>query len=104
MKRVSVGIYVRSSAPDRAATQLQDLRAFAEACGWKATYYVADSQSGVTGRRPALEAMVAAVRKRKIQTILCAGLERLHRSAEALATLIAELVAHHVDLVVVGGD
>jgi DNA invertase Pin-like site-specific DNA recombinase len=97
MKRVHVGIYVRSSVPDHTATQLQDLRAFAEtSCGWKATRYIDDGLSGVTGRRPALEAMVAAARKRKIQVILCTGLDRLHRSVEALAALIAELVALHV--------
>ena len=104
MKRVHVGIYVRSSAADHTATQLQRLRAFAETCGWKATHYIDDGLSGVTGRRPALEAMVAAARKRKIRVILCTGLDRLHRSAEALAALIAELVALHVNVVVVDVD
>jgi DNA invertase Pin-like site-specific DNA recombinase len=104
MKRVHVGIYVRSSVPDHTATQLQELRAFAETCGWKATHYIDDGLSGVTGRRPALEAMVAAARKRKIQVILCTGLDRLHRSVEALAALIAELVALHVNVVVVDVD
>jgi Resolvase, N terminal domain len=56
--------------------------------------------SGAKERRPTLDAMLGAVRARKVDVVAVVKLDRLARSTRHLVTLAAELEALRVDLVV----
>ncbi len=65
-----------------------------------ATEYVDHGISGTKERRPALDAMIAAARARKIDVVVATKLDRLARSTHQLISLGKELEALGVDLVV----
>ena len=95
------GLYARVSTSDQTPeNQLAALRAFAAARGWDAHEYVDHGVSGAKERRPALDALLAAARARKVDVIACVKLDRLARSTHHLVTLVKELEALGVDLVV----
>jgi DNA invertase Pin-like site-specific DNA recombinase len=79
--------------------QLVALRAFAAARGWDATEYVDHGISGTRDRRPALDALLAAVRARKVDIVAVTKLDRVARSTRHLVTLAGEFQALGVDLV-----
>ena len=56
--------------------------------------------SGAQERRQGLDALLAAVRTRKVDVVVIVKLDRLARSTRHLVTLVAELEALKVDLVV----
>lgn len=94
-------LYARVSTSDQSTdNQLVALRAFAAARGWRITEFVDHGVSGVKERRPALDALLAAVRTRKVDVVACIKLDRLARSTHHLVTLAKELEALGVDLVV----
>jgi excisionase family DNA binding protein len=96
-------VYARVSTADQAgglATQLEQLRAFASARGWQTAEYIDESVSGAKERRPALDALMSAVRTRKVDVVACMKLDRLARSVRHLVQLAAEFEALGVDLVV----
>src|SRR5690348_4612577 len=100
MKRA--GLYARVSTSEQAPeNQLAALRAFATARGWHAVEYVDRGISGAKERRPALDAMLSAVRARKLDVVACVKLDRLARSTRHLVTMAGELEALRVDLVAV---
>ena len=76
------------------------LRAFAEARGWVITEYTDHGVSGARTSRPALDALLAAARARRIDVVLTTKLDRLARSTRHLVGLAAELEALGVELVV----
>lgn len=95
-------LYSRVSTTDQTATnQLLALRAFAEARSWTATEFTDAGISGAKDRRPALDAMMAAARARKVDVVVAVKLDRLARSTHHLVVLAKELEALGVDLVVV---
>jgi DNA invertase Pin-like site-specific DNA recombinase len=98
---IRAGLYARVSTTDQTpATQLEALRSFAIARGWTALDFVDHGISGAKERRPALDALMAAVRARKVDVVACVKLDRLARSTHHLVTLGRELQALGVDLVV----
>jgi len=98
---VRVGLYARVSTTDQTPeNQLTILRGFAGARGWTATEFVDHGISGAKDRRPALDALLEAARRRKIDAVICTKLDRLARSTLHLVTLAKELEALGVDLVV----
>ncbi len=95
------GLYCRVSTTGQAAeNQLLALRSFASARGWTVTEFVDEGQSGAKERRPALDALLAAVRARKVDVVACVKLDRLARSVHHLVALGGEFEALGVDLVV----
>src|SRR5437762_7168257 len=99
MKRAA--LYARVSTTEQTPeNQLVALRAFALARGWAASEFVDHGVSGAKDRRPQLDAMLADVRRRKLDLVLVTKLDRLARSTRHLVTLGAELEALGVDLVV----
>ena len=95
------GLYARVSTNDQTtANQLDALRAFARARGWGSVEFVDHGVSGAKERRPALDALLIAVRSRKVDIVACTKLDRLARSTHHLVTLAKELQALGVDLVV----
>jgi DNA invertase Pin-like site-specific DNA recombinase len=98
---IRAALYARVSTTDQTTeNQLAGLRAFAGARGWVATEYVDHGISGAKERRPALDAMIAAARARKIDVVVATKLDRLARSTHQLISLGKELEALGVDLVV----
>ena len=94
-------VYARVSTADQIAeNQLVALRCFAAARGWAGSEFVDVGQSGAKDRRPQLDAMLAAVRGRKVDVVAVVKLDRLARSVRHLVTLAAEFEALGVDLVV----
>src|SRR2546423_4757007 len=94
-------VYARVSTSDQTPeNQLAALRAFVGARGWQTTEYVDHGVSGAKERRPALDALLATARSRKVDVVVCVKLDRLARSTHHLVTLVKELEVLGVDLVV----
>jgi DNA invertase Pin-like site-specific DNA recombinase len=94
-------IYSRVSTTGQSAeNQLLALRAFATARGWVVTEFADHGQGGAKDRRPALDAMLAVVRARKVDVVACVKLDRLARSVHHLVAMAREFEALGVDLVV----
>jgi DNA invertase Pin-like site-specific DNA recombinase len=94
-------LYCRISTTGQTAeNQLLALRSFATARGWVFTEYVDQGQSGAKERRPALDALLAAVRARHVDVVACVKLDRLARSVHHLVAMAREFEALGVDLVV----
>jgi DNA invertase Pin-like site-specific DNA recombinase len=95
------GIYARvSTAGQDPAGQLEQLRAHCAARGWSCREHVDRGLSGAKEQRPALESLLAEVRARRVDVVVCTKLDRLARSTYHLVTLGKELAALGVDLVV----
>jgi DNA invertase Pin-like site-specific DNA recombinase len=100
MKRAA--LYARlSTAEQNCAAQLDALRAYCERRALEPREFVDAGVSGAKDRRPALDAMLHAVRRREVDLVAVVKLDRLARSVRHLTTLAAELEALGVDLVVV---
>ena len=85
-------IYARVSTVDQEPeNQLQELRRYVGARGWTAVEYVDRGFSGAKDRRPALDQLVAAAKRRRFDVLVCWRLDRLGRSLKHLITLLEEL-------------
>jgi DNA invertase Pin-like site-specific DNA recombinase len=96
-------IYARVSTTGHGQTadnQLLALRSFATARGWTVTEFVDSGQSGKKEKRPQLDAMLAAVKARKVDVVACVKLDRLARSVSHLVGMVRDFDALGVDLVV----
>ena len=94
-------LYARvSTVGQTEANQLLALTAHAQARGWTATEFVDHGVSGAKEKRPALDRMLAEVRRRKVDVVVVVKLDRLARSVRQLVSLAAELEVLGVDLVV----
>jgi DNA invertase Pin-like site-specific DNA recombinase len=71
--------------------QEQALREQAQARGWKLVGVFSDRASGAKERRPGLDALLEAARKRKFQLLVVTRLDRLARSLKHLVLLLDEL-------------
>ncbi len=75
-----VALYARVSTTDQhAEVQLADLRAYAKRRGLHAPEYVDEGVFGARDRRPALDALLAAVRRREVCTVVVTKLDRMNR-------------------------
>ena len=84
-------IYARVSTLDQEPeNQLAELRRYVEARGWTAVEYVDRGVSGAKDRRPALDALLKAVRRRRVDLVLVWSLDRLGRSLRHLIGLLDE--------------
>ena len=94
-------LYARVSTTGQTAeNQLLALRAFTGARGWTAAEFVDHGVSGAKEKRPALEALLAAVRARRVDVLVCVKLDRLARSVHHLVAMVREFEVLGVDLVV----
>jgi DNA invertase Pin-like site-specific DNA recombinase len=94
-------VYARVSTTGQTAeNQLLELRAFAAARGWSVTEFVDHGQSGAKEKRPALDAMLADIRARRVDALVCVKLDRLARSVVHLVAMVREFEVLGVDLVV----
>ncbi len=97
------GIYARVSTQDqRPEIQLEALRRHAEARGWTVALEAVDHGiSGRKDRRPGLQQLEEAARRRDVDVVVVTKLDRLARSVHHLTQLSKEFEALRVDLVVV---
>ena len=87
----AAALYVRVSTTDQnTAAQLEALRQYAAARGWGAVEYVDHGVSGAKERRPALDALLSAARRREVAVVVVTKLDRLARSLHQLVALERE--------------
>ena len=73
--------------------QLRELRDYCDRRAWSATEYVDRGVSGAKDRRPALDQLIVAARRRKFDTLVVWRLDRLGRNLRHLILLLDELQA-----------
>jgi DNA invertase Pin-like site-specific DNA recombinase len=82
------------------ATQMREVERVAAARGWTiARWYTDHGESGAKLSRPALNDMLADVRRGLVKVLVVYKVDRLGRNAGHMALMIDELVARGVDLV-----
>ena len=87
-------IYARVSTLDQEPeNQLAELRRYVAARGWTAVEFVDRGISGARDRRPALDAVLTGIKRRRFDVLVCWRLDRLGRSLKHLVTLLDELQA-----------
>lgn len=92
-KTTRAAVYARVSTHDQTTeNQLIELRRYCEARGWTSTEYV-DTIGGAKDKRPGLDALMAAAKRRQFDALLVWRLDRLGRSLTHLVTCIDELAA-----------
>ena len=93
-------IYTRVST-DRQSddSQLGELRDYCQRRGWTPAAEFRDVVSGAKFTRQGLDRLMADIRRRRLDVVVCFTLDRLGRSLPHLAQLVAELAAHGVALV-----
>ena len=97
---MKAAIYARVSTFDQEPeNQLGELRAYCDARGWTATDFVDRGVSGSKDRRPALDELIAAAKRRKFDVVVCWRLDRLGRNLRHLVVLLDELNAMGVSFV-----
>jgi DNA invertase Pin-like site-specific DNA recombinase len=100
---VKVAVYVRVSRLDQhPENQLQELRRYVQARGWERVEFIEHGVSGAKDKRPQLDEMMAAVRRKRFDAVVCWKLDRLGRSMRHLVILLDELRALDVGLVTLG--
>ena len=101
MKAVKrAAIYVRcSTAEQETEMQETELREYCEKRGWSCVLYRDKAHSGAKNDRPALNAMLDDLRKRKLDVVVVWALDRLARSLKRLLTISEECRFLGVDLV-----
>jgi DNA invertase Pin-like site-specific DNA recombinase len=93
-------IYVRvSTAEQNTDAQESELREYCARRGWSCTVYRDHGQSGAKHSRPALNTLLADLRRRKIDVVVVWALDRLARSLKQLLTISEECRSLGVDLV-----
>jgi DNA invertase Pin-like site-specific DNA recombinase len=98
-----VAVYARVSTHDQTAeNQLLELRRYVAARGWTAVEYVDKGVSGAKDRRPALDQLVADVRRHRVQGVVCWRLDRLGRNLRHLVLLLDEWQSRGVAFVTLG--
>lgn len=95
-----IALYARVSTEDQyPEAQLAELSAYAARRGAEGVEYVDHGVSGTKNQRPALDAMLAAVRRREFSAVVVVRLDRLARSLAHMAALGEELQALDIELV-----
>lgn len=95
-----VALYLRVSTGEQTVEpQRRELLDYCERRGWSGPTEYADTISGAKFTRSGLDALMAAVRSRRVDVVLCVKLDRLGRSLQHLALLIGELDTARVALI-----
>lgn len=93
-------IYTRISTDKQSHdSQLHELRDYCQRRGWHEVREFGDVVSGARFTRAGLDALMAEVRRGRVDVVVCFKLDRLGRSLAHLAQICAELAAHGVALV-----
>ena len=103
-KAPRVALYARVSTTGHGqdvGLQMEELRQVGQQRSWTTTEYVDDGVSGSTSSRPALDQMLDAARRGKLDVVCVWKLDRLGRSLQHLLQVIDELTALGVGFVAV---
>ncbi len=94
-------IYGRVSTSDKQNIEMQmtELREYAKSRGWEIYEYTDIGVSGAKDSRPSLNRLMADVKARKIDIVLCWKLDRLSRSLKHLLMTLDEFNALSVGFV-----
>jgi putative DNA-invertase from lambdoid prophage Rac len=96
-----VVIYARvSTTIQNHDSQLSELRDYCARRGWTNVEKVKDTVSGAKSSREGLDRLMQAVRRGKVDVVVCFKLDRLGRSLAHLAQIVDEFTAHNVALCV----
>ncbi len=99
MKTKRAAIYVRvSTAEQETDMQEAELKEYCDSRGWSCSVY-RDKASGAKNDRPALNALLADLRKRKLDVLVVWAFDRLARSLKQLLSIAEECKTLDVDLV-----
>ncbi len=100
MKAKRAAVYLRCSTKSQ-ETEMQEveLTEYVSRRGWEYKIYRDAGQSGAKESRPALDVLLADVRKRRVDVIVVWALDRLARSLKQLLTIAEECRSLGVDLV-----
>jgi DNA invertase Pin-like site-specific DNA recombinase len=94
-------LYARVSTTDqRCEVQLEALREYARRRELEPVEFVDAGVSGAKADRAALLELLEAVRRRRVDVVVCTKLDRLFRNVRHLVTVVEEFKARDVDLVV----
>jgi hypothetical protein len=87
-----VALYARVSTDDQhAENQLLELRRYVATRGWAgAVEFVDEGISGAKTRRPALDRLMQAARRRQVDAVVCWRLDRLGRGLAHLLAVVNE--------------
>ena len=97
---MKAALYARVSTGDQdPEMQLRELREYAERRGWEAEEYVDQAVSGAKKSRPALDELMAAARRRKLDAVAVWRFDRFARSTVQLILALDEFRALGVDFV-----
>jgi DNA invertase Pin-like site-specific DNA recombinase len=100
MREKKAAIYVRVSTSDQdTGLQQTELQQYVESRGWDYVMYRDKAQSGAKNDRPALNAMLTDMRRRRFDVVVVWKLDRLARSLKQLLTIGEECRSLGVDLV-----
>jgi len=100
---MTAAIYARVSTCDQEPeNQLAELRRYASARQWTSQEYVDRGVSGAKDRRPALDELLRAARRRQFDVLVCWRLDRLGRNLKHLITLLDDLQALGIAFVSMG--
>src|ERR1700722_5281734 len=100
MREKRAAIYVRVSTTDQdTGLQETELQQYVQSRGWECVVYQDKAQSGAKNDRPALNAMLTDMRRRKFSVVVVWKLDRLARSLKQLLTIGEECRSLGVDLV-----
>lgn len=95
-----VAIYVRvSTNSQNHESQEAELREYCQRRGWQNVMWYRDTASGARQDRQGLAELMSKVRTSKIDVLLCFKLDRIGRSLNHLAQILAELQLHRVALI-----
>lgn len=91
---MKAALYARVSTTDQhVENQIEELRTYVGSRGWSATEYVDKGVSGAKDRRPALDELLKAAKRRKFDVLVAWRLDRVGRNLKHLVTLLEELDA-----------
>lgn len=79
--------------------QVQDLRRYCKARGWKVTYELVDRATGGNDNRPGLKRLMELARAREIDVIIVVKLDRLFRSLKHLIGTLEEFKALGIEFI-----
>ena len=97
----TVIIYGRVSTDKQSHdSQFAELRHYCTNRGWSEPEEIVDTISGTKNSRRGLDRLMAAVRRGKVNVVVCFKLDRLGRSLSHLVQLVDEFATHRVALVV----
>ena len=96
-------IYARVSTLDQhVENQLTELHSYVERRGWTAAEFLDRGVSGAKDRRPALDELIGAAKRRKFDVLVVWRLDRLGRNLRHLILLLDELQALGIAFVTLG--